>query len=129
MRTLESIYWYGVRLLTHPGADFVIEKLAPYEYKGSSLPSMQTAAAAVLKVMEERNLEELWGSTEIYIFPGYQFRVVDALVTNFHQPCSTLLLLISAFTGGEAWKDIYREALSNDYRFLSYGDSSILYRR
>jgi S-adenosylmethionine:tRNA ribosyltransferase-isomerase len=128
MRTLESIYWYGVRLLTHPDADFVIEKLAPYEYKGAPLPSMQTAAAAVLNVMEKRDMEELWGSTEIYIFPGYQFRVVDALVTNFHQPCSTLLLLISAFTGGDAWKDVYREALSNGYRFLSYGDSSLLYK-
>ena len=128
MRTLESIYWYGVQLLENPDADFRIEKLAPYSYAGASLPDLRTAAKAVLDAMAARNLEELWGSTEIYIFPGYQFRVVDALITNFHQPCSTLLLLISAFTGGDAWKEIYREALARDYRFLSYGDSSLLFR-
>jgi S-adenosylmethionine:tRNA ribosyltransferase-isomerase len=117
-----------VQLLDNPEADFRIEKLAPYQYAGVSLPDLRTAAQAVLDVMAARNLEELWGSTEIYIFPGYTFRVVNALITNFHQPCSTLLLLISAFTGGDAWKEIYREALACDYRFLSYGDSSLLYR-
>jgi S-adenosylmethionine:tRNA ribosyltransferase-isomerase len=128
MRTLESIYWFGVRLLKEPDADFSIQKLEPYQYNGVQLPDIRTAAAAVLTAMEHRGLEELWGSTEIYIFPGYQFRVVDMLVTNFHQPSSTLLLLISAFTGGDAWKLIYKVALENEYRFLSYGDSSLLYR-
>ena len=77
--------------------------------------------------MIENDLKELKVGTEIIIVPGFTFRVVDVLVTNFHQPQSTLLLLISAFVGGD-WKTIYDFALANDFRFLSYGDSSLLFR-
>jgi S-adenosylmethionine:tRNA ribosyltransferase-isomerase len=129
MRTLESIYWYGVHLLDNPNAEFVVEKLAPYQYGARVLPSRSEAVSAVLKRMDQSGLDRIQGSTEIYIFPGYTFRVVDGLITNFHQPGSTLLLLIAAFTGGNTWKEIYEEAMQNDYRFLSYGDSSFLWRQ
>jgi S-adenosylmethionine:tRNA ribosyltransferase-isomerase len=126
LRTLESLYWFGNRLLRDPDADFIIEKLQPYGPE----PTVDTATAlrAVADCFERRNLTELHGTTQIYIFPGYQFKVCDALLTNFHQPSSTLLLLIAAFTGGDAWKEIYDTALNQHYRFLSYGDSSLLFR-
>jgi S-adenosylmethionine:tRNA ribosyltransferase-isomerase len=76
--------------------------------------------------MEKNNLKEITGSTVIFIMPGYVFKVCDGLVTNFHQPGSTLILLIAAFTKNY-WKKIYEDALDNDYRFLSYGDSSLLW--
>ena len=80
----------------------------------------------VLTYMNHRGLEVLQGYTEIYIFPGYQFRMVSSLITNFHMPGSTLILLIAAFLGGNRWRDVYEAALQEDYRFLSYGDSSLL---
>jgi S-adenosylmethionine:tRNA ribosyltransferase-isomerase len=76
--------------------------------------------------MEEKNLETIMGTTEIFIFPGYEYQVVSALITNFHQPGSTLILMIATILG-ENWKKVYQEALDNDYRFLSYGDSSLLW--
>ena len=78
--------------------------------------------------MKSVGIDTFTARTAIIIVPSYKFRVVDLLVTNFHQPQSTLLLLISAFTGGEKWKDIYTFALDNGFRFLSYGDSSLLFR-
>ena len=78
--------------------------------------------------MEKRGLSQITGSTEIFLFPGYQFSVCDGLITNFHQPGSTLMLLVAAFIG-EDWQKVYNEALANDYRFLSYGDSSLLIPR
>jgi S-adenosylmethionine:tRNA ribosyltransferase-isomerase len=83
---------------------------------------------AIVKYLDDNSLEELKIGTRIIIVPGYRFRVVDVLVTNFHQPQSTLLLLISAFVDGD-WKSIYNHALENDFRFLSYGDSSVLFRK
>ena len=76
--------------------------------------------------MDEHELNQIIGNTEIFIFPGYQFRVCDGLITNFHQPGSTLILLVAAFIG-EDWRKVYHEADVNDYRFLSYGDSSFLF--
>jgi len=78
--------------------------------------------------MEKNSLDKISAGTRIIIVPGFRFRIVDMLVTNFHQPESTLILLVSAFVGGD-WKTIYDYALSHDFRFLSYGDSSLLYRR
>ncbi|WP_020526671.1 S-adenosylmethionine:tRNA ribosyltransferase-isomerase [Flexithrix dorotheae] len=128
MRTLESLYWYGVKLLeTTENNDFFIEKLFPYQDRNTLLPDKIQAFKAILKLMEERNLEQITGETEIFIFPGYQFKVCEALITNFHQPSSTLILLVAAFVG-DNWKKIYNSALENDYRFLSYGDSSLLFR-
>lgn len=125
MRTLESLYWYGAKLLESGGdSTFAVAKLAPYqEYE--SLPSRNAAFEAVLDLMLKEKKEELIGETEIFIFPGYDFKVCDALITNFHQPGSTLILLVAAFIG-EDWKKVYDYALDNDFRFLSYGDSSLL---
>ena len=82
---------------------------------------------AIISYMDAKGLDQLQAGTRIIIVPGYDFKIVDVLVTNFHQPQSTLLLLISAFLKGE-WKQVYDYALGNDFRFLSYGDSSILFR-
>ena len=127
LRTLESLYWFGVRLVSDPNATFHIDQYEPYQHNGH-LPDLKTVAQLVLDFMSRHNLTELHGNTQIYIVPGYRFRVCDGLITNFHQPCSTLLLLVSAFVGGDVWKDIYDAALRHDYRFLSYGDSSLLWR-
>lgn len=124
MRTLESLYWYGVKLLRNPHDDFIISQNDPcFGYQET--PSAAESFTAVAKLMDERGLNQLGGRTSIYILPGYRFRVCDGLITNFHQPGSTLLLLIAAFIGDD-WKKVYREALENGYRFLSYGDSSLL---
>lgn len=123
MRTLESLYWFGVRL-SQGNEAFSVDKLEIYQ-KGESLPSRTEAFQEILDWMNTKNLTKLTGNTEIFIMPGYEFKVCDGLITNFHQPGSTLLLLVSAFIG-EDWQTLYDHALSNDYRFLSYGDSSIL---
>ena len=125
MRTLESLYWYGVQLLMGEGTDFHIAKLYPYQWAAEELPGRVAAMQAVLAEMDARATDQLIGETEIFIFPGYTFRVCEGLITNFHQPGSTLVLLIAAFVGPD-WQRIYDEALGGDYRFLSYGDSSLL---
>ncbi|MFC3810958.1 S-adenosylmethionine:tRNA ribosyltransferase-isomerase [Lacihabitans lacunae] len=122
MRSLESLYWYGVKLIQNPGSEFFIEKLFPYE--DQILPTSKEALEAVLAKFDGQNT--LVGQTEILIFPGYEFKLCKGLVTNFHQPQSTLLLLVAALVGEPKWKEIYQEALQNDYRFLSFGDSSLL---
>ena len=124
MRTLESLYWFGQLLSHDPEADFKIKKLYPYE-QHNPLLSRHEALMEVLNYMERNNLEQLIGETEIFIFPGYSFKICDGLITNFHQPGSTLILLVAAFVGDD-WRKIYQHALAEDYRFLSYGDSSIL---
>jgi S-adenosylmethionine:tRNA ribosyltransferase-isomerase len=125
VRTLESMYWYGVQLLENKGSLFQIEKLAPYESR-SVLPSRRESLEAIRQEMKRSGIDTLFGTTSIFIFPGYPFKLVDGLVTNFHQPGSTLVLLIAALVGKD-WKKIYQEALDTDYRFLSYGDSSLLW--
>ena len=124
VRTLESIYYVGVKCI-EGGKPADVDQWDPYsrEYTYSLDESLQ----ALIQYMLDNNLKELQLGTRIIIVPGYSFRVVDVLVTNFHQPQSTLLLLISAFVKGD-WKKIYDYALSNDFRFLSYGDSSVLFR-
>jgi S-adenosylmethionine:tRNA ribosyltransferase-isomerase len=123
MRTLESLYWFGVKLLQDPSAEFVITQDDPYT--AVSPPASIEALSAVLDYMKRKDLEQVVGETSIFIRPGYSFRVCHGLITNFHQPASTLILLVAAFVG-EDWKRIYDEALANNYRFLSYGDSSLL---
>lgn len=125
LRTLESLYWYGVLLRQDSDASFKIPKLVAYQEKPENLPSLQESMKNILSYMELRSLDQLMGETEIFIYPGYQFRVCQGLITNFHLPKSTLILLIAAFVG-EDWKQIYQHALQNNYRFLSYGDSSLL---
>ncbi|RYU97715.1 S-adenosylmethionine:tRNA ribosyltransferase-isomerase [Emticicia agri] len=122
MRSLESLYWFGVKLLQ--GQEFFfIEKLFPYEQ--AEAVSAEAAIQAILDYMEAKNIEQLIGETEIFIFPGYQFRICKGIITNFHQPDSTLILLVAALVG-EDWRKIYDFALENNFRFLSYGDSSLL---
>lgn len=127
LRTLESLYWYGVKLFQNGTKEFIINQFDPYLNQDIQLPTRVEAMTAILKSMEKSHASFLAGTTSIFILPGYSFNVVDCLVTNFHQPASTLMLLVAAFAG-EDWKSIYREALTHDYRFLSYGDSSLLVR-
>lgn len=124
VRTLESLYYVGVSCIEN-GAPEDVSQWAPYsrEYTYST----EEALSAIADYLKSNALDELKVGTRIIIVPGFRFRVVDVLVTNFHQPQSTLLLLISAFVGGE-WRKIYDFALANDFRFLSYGDSSVLFR-
>ena len=124
MRTLESVYWFGCKLLKDPNAPFDITQDEPFRY-GEKLPPKNEALKAVLKCMHANNTDQLAGSTSIFILPGYSFKICNGLVTNFHQPGSTLMLLVAAFIG-DGWKEIYKQAMENDYRFLSYGDSSLL---
>lgn len=125
LRALESIYWLGVKILYEKKE---IKRLELQQWEAYSLPqdvSMETALQNVYETMKKNGQNTLSASTKIMIIPGYQFRVCRRLITNFHQPQSTLLLLVGAFTGNR-WKDIYQHALEHDYRFLSYGDSSLL---
>lgn len=124
LRTLESLYWYGVKLHSHPEAQFQISQQDPYLLKQIS---EKAAFTEVLNLFTRLNTDSLVGETSIYIVPGYKFRVVDALITNFHQPASTLILLIAALVGPD-WRTIYSEAIQQQYRFLSYGDSSLLFK-
>ena len=123
LRTLESIYWFGVKLIQDPTAEFDIDQ--QYAYTQSHPPKAADALEAVRRHMQTHNIETITGETAIYIIPGYRFRLCHGLITNFHQPSSTLILLVAAFIGDD-WRKVYQEALANDYRFLSYGDSSLL---
>ncbi len=123
VRTIESLYWLGVKLLQNKKLNTHISQWETYDLPQNI--SKKDALNVLLKFMNENQLEELNASTQIMIFPGYNFKMVDFLVTNFHQPKSTLLLLIAAFIGDD-WKKVYDFALGNDFRFLSYGDSSLL---
>lgn len=127
LRTIESLHWLGVKLLN---GDMKEEwELKQWEVYGlDDSISYQQSFAAILQWMKEKGLEELQCRTALLIVLGYQFKIPSAIVTNFHQPQSTLLLLIAAFIG-EDWKGIYQYALDNDFRFLSYGDSSLLWRK
>ncbi len=124
VRTLESLYYVGVSCIENGKPDDVSQWI-PYSREFPY--STEEALSAIAGYMKTNSLDELKVGTRIIIVPGFRFRVVDVLVTNFHQPQSTLLLLISAFVGGN-WKTIYDFALANGFRFLSYGDSSVLFR-
>ncbi|MEA4850370.1 MAG: S-adenosylmethionine:tRNA ribosyltransferase-isomerase [Paludibacter sp.] len=126
VRTLESLYYIGSSPLNPPKGDLHVlhvDQWAPYQTKDKL--TTREALQNIIDYLETNNLTTLHAETQIMIKPGYKFRVVDGMITNFHQPKSTLLLLVSAFVGGN-WKQIYDYALENDFRFLSYGDSSLL---
>ncbi len=132
VRTIESLYYMGVHLLKHPEAneeDLHVNQWDPYELSedGNLVDGITPLQAiqAIIDYLDRNGLEALHSSTQIIIAPGYQYKIVKMLVTNFHQPQSTLLLLVSAFLKGD-WKKVYDYALSHDFRFLSYGDSSLL---
>lgn len=124
-RTLESLYYIGVNLLEHKEKPYQVEQWVPYDraYDYTILETLD----AIICDLKTKGLRNLIGQTRIIIVPSFKWRIVDYLVTNFHQPHSTLLLLVSAFIGDD-WHDVYNYALKNDYRFLSYGDGSLLKR-
>lgn len=122
MRTLESLYWFGAKLLQDPDSEFAISQT---DASCLPAPAAREALTAVADHMDRHDLRTLVGDTAIFIRPGYDFKICKALITNFHQPASTLIMLVAAFVGQD-WRKIYDEALRNDYRFLSYGDSSLL---
>lgn len=123
MRALESLYWMGVKLINNEPKPFQLDQHYAYQLAIHQQPKPEESLQAVLDYIIEAKHESIVAHTGIYITPGYQFKLCKGIVTNFHQPGSTLILLIAALIG-ENWKHIYKEALENDYRFLSYGDSS-----
>lgn len=127
VRTLESLYYIGCHILQHPESvtdnDLHVEQWEPYE--DTERPATLDSLQAIIDYLDRNSLSVLHASTQIIIAPGYNYRVVNRLITNFHQPQSTLLLLVSAFIG-ERWHEVYQYALDNGFRFLSYGDSSML---
>ena len=124
VRTLESLYWFGVKLQDDPGLPMMhINQWDPYTTAARGI-GYTDAYGNILRWMERRGTDHLDGETQLMIAPGYRYRVVDGLVTNFHQPKSTLLLLVSALIG-DRWRDCYRYALDHGFRFLSYGDSCL----
>ncbi len=127
VRTLESLYFLGVKVAENPNLEtekLHVEQWEPYN-RDYTLPTCD-ALRALITYMDRHELNAIHAPTQIIIAPGYTFRIVKAMLTNFHQPQSTLLLLVSAFVGDEKWRSIYRYALNHDFRFLSYGDSSLL---
>ncbi|MBN1339670.1 MAG: S-adenosylmethionine:tRNA ribosyltransferase-isomerase [Bacteroidales bacterium] len=129
MRTLESLYWHGVRLLLEKESspEIHIWQWDAYELARKADIPPEEALGAVLEKMHKDSMEWVGGQTQLLIMPGYQFRIADILVTNFHMPQSTLLLLVAAFIGND-WQKAYQYALDNDFRFLSYGDSCLFFK-
>ena len=127
VRTLESLYYIGLKLESSPDLsedELHVSQWEPYEQKGTSISAAQ-AIRNIVEYLDRHQRSVLNTSTQIIIAPGYEYKIVKVLITNFHQPQSTLLLLVSAFLKGD-WRRVYDYALSNDFRFLSYGDSSLL---
>ena len=130
VRTLESLYYIGYKMLLQPDAEeqhWHVEQWEPYQMQVApdDAPTTMEALQAIANYMQRNALTSLHGSTQIIIAPGYNYHIVKMLITNFHQPQSTLLLLVSAFVHGD-WRNIYDYALQHEFRFLSYGDSSLL---
>ncbi len=123
MRTMESLFWYGNILANNREADFQVWKDTPYS--SENIVSKKESLENVLRKMDELKTDLLIGHTEIFIYPGYEMKICKGLITNYHLPGSTLILLVAALIGND-WKKVYQQALDNDYRFLSYGDSSLL---
>jgi len=134
MRTLESLYWFGAKLYANDGNartrdDLWVSQWEAYRLTAENkTPPLEDALKLLLDWAKARGLEHLQGETELMIVPSYSFKVAHALITNFHQPRSTLILLVAALLGSDFWRKVYQSALENDYRFLSYGDSSLLWR-
>ncbi|NML20745.1 S-adenosylmethionine:tRNA ribosyltransferase-isomerase [Pseudoflavitalea sp. G-6-1-2] len=128
LRTIESLYWLGLKVINEPDISvdqLVVKQWDAYEME-STIPA-KAALVALLQYLENKHIPRLLTRTQLLIAPGYKIRIPHALVTNFHQPQSTLLLLVAAFAGAE-WKKIYKYALEKEFRFLSYGDGCLLFR-
>lgn len=130
LRTIESLYWLGLKLRhldEEEQADISVEQWEPYDINPSLLVEPRKALESIAAYMKVHKLKVLHGKTRLLIAPGYQFKFADAIITNFHQPQSTLLLLIAALAGPN-WRMAYDYALANNFRFLSYGDSSLIFK-
>ncbi len=132
LRTVESLYWMGIKALLYPNAaieDLEIKQWEVYEGElANNFTSALKSTEALLNFLRNKKSDKLFLRTQIIIAPGYQFRIVKGMVTNFHQPKSTLLLLVAAMAG-EQWKEIYEYALNNNFRFLSYGDGCLIFNK
>lgn len=131
LRTLESLFYIGARLVIDANAFLSGEVDVPQwaAFEASHVDVSRAAAFAALGAwMDEHSMDMVWGTTQIMLIPNAHIATADALITNFHQPGTTLILLVAAFVGGAWWRNIYDAALENHYRFLSYGDSSLLLR-
>lgn len=129
LRAIESLYWIGVKIILTKNItpqDLLVQQWEPYELQPKEITPSH-ALDALLQWMLSNNLSRLITKTQLLIVPGYSMKMTNALVTNFHQPQSTLLLLVAAFTGAD-WRKIYDYALKNNFRFLSYGDGCLLFR-
>lgn len=132
LRTIESLYWMGVKVVSREPSvvnreSFTVGQWDPYEYGGRNI-SAPDALGSLLEWMDKNDLERLVTKTQILIAPGYHFKIVKGLVTNFHQPQSTLLLLVAALIGDD-WRNVYEYAMQHEFRFLSYGDGSLLWTK
>ena len=129
MRTIESLYWLGVKAFLNPKIskeELIVNQWDPYTLNKHDV-SVKDALQSLKSYLLLNQLNSIYTQTSLLIVPGYQFKMIDVLITNFHQPQSTLILLVAAFIG-EDWQKVYQYALENDYRFLSYGDGSLLFR-
>ncbi len=129
LRTLESLFWIGEKIAQQPNLkphELLVDQWQPYVSSVNQISAKETLKY-IIDFLNQHQLKTLYAKTSILIVPGYQFKIVNALVTNFHQPESTLILLVAAFIG-EDWRKVYQHALDNDFRFLSYGDGSLLFR-
>ncbi len=128
LRTIESLYWLGAKTYIEPNLsmdEFTVSQWDPYELKADHISSAK-ALHALMNWMKKNNVIKIITKTQIIIAPGYQFKIMKGLITNFHQPQSTLLLLVAAIIGDD-WKRVYQYALDNEFRFLSYGDGSLIW--
>ena len=128
LRTIESLYWLGVKTILQPDIDlknFVVLQWDAYELTNKNIATEQSLKS-LIDWMKKNNMQRIITRTQLLIAPGYQFKIIKALITNFHQPQSTLLLLVAALIGRD-WKEVYSYALKNDFRFLSYGDGCLLF--
>lgn len=128
LRTIESLYWLGIKIFSDP--EISLENLGIHQWDAYELQTenitAENALRSLIEWLKKNKSDRLITKTQLLIAPGYQFKIIDALITNFHQPQSTLLLLIAALIGGN-WKKVYEYALNNDFRFLSYGDGCLLF--
>ena len=128
LRTLESLYWMGLKLHKNNNlsqTELEVKQWEPYENENQFI-SKKDAIQSIINYLEKAKLNSLRAKTGILIMPGYKFKIVNALITNFHQPESTLILLVAALVG-QSWRKIYDYALEHNFRFLSYGDGSLLF--
>ncbi|MEO9005344.1 MAG: S-adenosylmethionine:tRNA ribosyltransferase-isomerase, partial [Ginsengibacter sp.] len=131
VRTIESLYWMGLKIVLNPVIGWDDLKINQWEVYAdfliNNICTVRDSLQALLNYLRDKKIDRLFIQTQIIIAPGYQFKIITGMITNFHQPKSTLLLLVAAMVG-DNWKDIYNYALQHQFRFLSYGDGCLIYR-